>query len=114
MISTSLESLVGGFLGFGKTQAQTSIIFDRSNYIIGQTASVRIICDNSRCAKAVKEFKIKIYRQLIAGSFNIWKLIKNGYVAVQKFPGCSAHTKSERNFLLKIPDTLSSYMGKLF
>ena len=101
-------------MGIGTTQVQTSITFDRSTYFIGQTASVRIICDNSRCAKAVKEFKIKIYRQLIAGTLKNWRLIKNDYVTVLKYPGCPAQTKAERNSLFKIPDIPYSYLGKLF
>lgn len=98
-----LENKLGGFLGFRTTEARSTIIFDRFVYSLGQRANIKIICDNSNCAKAVKEFKIKLLRQFTGTDYH--ETIKSqSYVNVLRDPGCPAHTKVERDYYFTIPD----------
>jgi len=46
-IRATLESKVGGFLGMGTTKCVSEIFFDRNEYHLGDTAQVKIICDNT-------------------------------------------------------------------
>lgn len=55
-----LVSEVGGLMGMGKTKCETNIIVNRNEYFVGETAQVKVICDNSKCSKAIKSFKLKL------------------------------------------------------
>ena len=59
-IQKSLECKVGGFLGMGKKESISQITLDKDQFFPGETINVKILCDNSKCSKAVKEFKSKI------------------------------------------------------
>ena len=48
----------------GTTECISEIVFDRNEYYVGETARVRIMCDNSKCGKAVRGFKFKLQRKL--------------------------------------------------
>ena len=58
----NLKSEVGGFIGMGTTICNTQIFFEKSQYYLGEMASVRIVCDNSACEKDIKNFKFKLLR----------------------------------------------------
>lgn len=53
-------------MGFGGSTSMTEVIFDRNQYYIGETAKVRVICDNSQCNVGIKSFKIKLKRKIYA------------------------------------------------
>ena len=42
------------------------MIFNKQQYFTGDKCEVRLICDNSNCSSAVKSFKIKLERKIIA------------------------------------------------
>ena len=42
-----LNSKIGGFLGLGSTDSKSTIFFDKNEYYLGETAKVRVVCDNS-------------------------------------------------------------------
>jgi len=56
---------VGGVFGIGASKSISIITFPRNEFYPGDEIEVKINCDNSRCGKAIKTFKFKIYRQLI-------------------------------------------------
>jgi hypothetical protein len=99
----TLKNKIGGFIGFGKTECISEIMFDRNEYYIGETAKVRIICDNSRCDKAVRGFKFKLHRKHLGKDNANWATGSSCYVAALKAPGCAAKTKVEREYTIKIP-----------
>jgi hypothetical protein len=99
----TLKNKIGGFLGMGTTECISEIIFDRNEYYIGETAHVRIICDNSRCEKAVRGFKFKLHRKHLGKDNAQWATGHSTYVAVLKAPGCPAKTKVERTYEITIP-----------
>jgi len=53
-LSVTLLSSVGGFLKYGRTQCSTEITFEKNEFYVGETANVRVICDNTACKKNVE------------------------------------------------------------
>jgi hypothetical protein len=101
----ALRNRIGGFLGIGATECVSEIFFDRNAYNIGDIARVRIICDNSRCKKAVKEFKLKLHRKVV-GRVGRATTVDLVYPTRIKVPAeCPAFTKVDRTYEIRIPDT---------
>ena len=102
-LKCQLTNKTGGFLGISKTSATTEIIFENNEYYVGDKINVKIICNNSSCSKAVKEFKLKLYRFYSVKDENGHKRSGTDQVEVFKAPGCPAKTKVERDYTIKIP-----------
>ena len=83
-ISKSLECKVGGFLGIGKKESTSRITLDKDQFFPGETIYVKIQCDNSKCSKAVKGFKSKIQRSILALGYEGRYTKSKKYVAVFK------------------------------
>lgn len=99
-----LTNQVGGFFGFGQTSCVTEITFDRNEYYLGEDAKVHFACDNSRCSKAVRGFKMKLHRKYTATDPRTkQKSCFGDYCAIAKFPGCPANKKIKRTLQLRIP-----------
>lgn len=63
-MTKSLVSEVGGMFGIGSANCVTEIIVTQNEYYMGETAQVKVICDNSKCGKAVKSFKLKLVSKI--------------------------------------------------
>jgi hypothetical protein len=88
----------------GKSQSNTDFVFEKNSFYAGEDARVRIICDNSKCSKAVKSFKFKIYREIAGRTGNKKHSIDNeGYIFSVKEKGCKAKSKSDRIICIKLP-----------
>ena len=59
-----MSAKVGGFLGLGKTESHSSVVIEKDVFEVGEAIKVRIQCDNSRCSKTIKGFKLKLLRNL--------------------------------------------------
>jgi len=59
----TLRNKIGGFFVIGGKECVTEITFDRNEYFMGETARVKIVCDNTKCDKEVKSFKFKLHRR---------------------------------------------------
>lgn len=99
----TLKNKIGGFIGFGSTECVSQIIFDRNEYYIGDTARVKIICDNTKCEKAVRGFKFKLHRKHLGRDNHNWATGHSEYISVLKAPGCPAKTQVEREYTIQIP-----------
>jgi hypothetical protein len=53
-------------MGFGGSPSITEVTFDKNQYYIGDTARVKVVCDNSQCNVGIKSFKIKLKRKIYA------------------------------------------------
>ena len=105
-IRATLENKVGGFLGMGTTQCFTEMFFDRNEYHLGEVAHVKIICDNSKCKKAVKEFKLKLSRTH-TGHAEGHTTCHSQYIVTYKAKnGIKKETKAEIDVSLQIPTHL--------
>ena len=90
-------------MGMGTSTCVSEIIFDRNEYYIGDTAKVKIICDNTKCAKAVRGFKFKLHRKHLGKDLSGWATGGSFYVTALKAAGCEAKTKVERDYEIQIP-----------
>ena len=108
-LQQSMTHEIGGLLGLGATKFSAEVLFEKNEFYSNDKLRLRVTCDNSECRKAVKEFKIKLFR-----SYNITadgnqavfpcKTKKEGatskgmgYVGKVKFPGCNAKEKVVRD-----------------
>lgn len=66
----NITNKVGGLFGVGKSQSSCDFIFEKNEFYAGEEARVRIICDNTKCGKAVKSFKFKISREFVGRTGN--------------------------------------------
>ena len=58
-----LRSLVGVRL-FGRTEVICDVKVDRNWFYPKERINLEVDCDNSKCSKAVKHLKLKLFRQL--------------------------------------------------
>ena len=63
-MTKNLVSEIGGMFGIGSANCVTEIIVTKNDYYMGETAQVRVICDNSKCGKAIKSFKLKLVSKI--------------------------------------------------
>jgi hypothetical protein len=59
-ISFQLNRKIGGFLGFKMTPFFSTLHFDSNEFFAGELINVRILMDNSRCKKDVKNVKLRL------------------------------------------------------
>jgi hypothetical protein len=93
---------IGGLFGLGASQFTAEVLFEKNEFYNNDKPRLRVTCDNSQCRKALKEFKIKLFRTysiMADGNQAVFPCnTKNegasskgsGYVAKAKFPGCKA------------------------
>jgi len=51
-------------MGWGAEFCSSKIVFDKNQYLPGEKAKVKILCDNRKCAKPVQSFKFKLKRKI--------------------------------------------------
>jgi len=56
---------VGGVLGFGASSSKSEVKFDKNVFYPGEDIKVTIKTDNSKCKWPIRNFKFKLYRQLV-------------------------------------------------
>jgi len=77
------------------TECRSQVIFNKNQFVPGEKAMVRIICDNTSCAVDVLGFKVKLVRHV--------GLESNTVSAVREVGECIAGQKTDRTFVLDIP-----------
>ena len=89
---------------FGQTEAICDVKVNRNWYYPGEQIDVILDCDNSQCSKAIKSYKLKLFRQLrcrgaISGQFDTFvSLLKK-----KTFPGCAAQATDNRVISFDLP-----------
>ena len=68
----------------GKKESISRVTLDKDQFFPGETINVRIQCDNSKCSKAIKGFKSKIQRSVLALGYEGRYTKSKKYVAVFK------------------------------
>ena len=53
-----------------QTESVSQITLEKDQFYPGEEIVVKIDCDNTKCAKSVKNFKIKLQRNLLALGYN--------------------------------------------
>ena len=93
----------------GTSVCNSQIIFEKSQYYLGEHARVRIICDNTGCEKAVRSFKFKLMRRYIGretgrnGAIGHWKTEHCDYLITQKNVGIEKGQTSDKFYEIAIP-----------
>lgn len=91
-VTETLISTVGGFAGLGKSESSSTITMEKDQILPGEYLKVRIDCDNSKCKNAVKGFKIKLLRNVLALGYNGTYRSNSKYIRVFKCrEGCEAN-----------------------
>lgn len=90
-----MESKIGGLFGFSAQLCNTTVHFEKSQYYLGETIRLRVVCDNSACEKTVSALKVKVKRKMdIYGRYERHGMWMRGlrhysdYIASHKFEGC--------------------------
>jgi hypothetical protein len=87
------------------TECVTDFIFESNEVYSGQIFKIKVVCDNSKCNKAVRGFKFKLVRSYSArDSQGKGETSAEGYILQQKMPGIPAKTKAEKTFEIQIPE----------
>lgn len=95
-ITETLTSEIGGFIGIGKTTSISTIILSKDQFFAGEQLNVTIDCDNSRCSKAIKSFKIKVQRNLLALGYNGDFINQKKYIKEYRSnEGCEANANRQ-------------------
>ena len=68
----------------GTKESFSQIILEKDQFNPGETINIKIQCDNSKCHKAIKGFKSKIERSVLALGYNGRYTKTKTYVAVFK------------------------------
>ena len=98
-----IKSKVGLRL-FGSSQSTCEIRFNRNQYCPGDMVDIWLNCDNSKCDKAVRSYKFKLFRRLrcrepVAGHFDGFETL----IKTVKEPGCAAKKREEKHLQFQIP-----------
>lgn len=56
----TIKAEIGGVFGFGSDTCITDVYVEQNEYFLGERATVRIVCNNNKCGKDVKSFKLKV------------------------------------------------------
>lgn len=103
-ISRELKTEIGGMLGLGTQKSTTVITLDRNEFFQGDKVSVRIQCDNTKCDKAVKSFKFKLFRKYQCINFRERQVSHQADILFNnKEPGLNAKEKCDKVFEVKLP-----------
>jgi hypothetical protein len=93
-------------MGLGGTTVTTQCKLIANEYYPGDKVEIKIICDNTKCKSAVRNFKFKLYRTLrykdcITGNFDSFEML----IRTVKEKGCAAFEMLNRDFYFAIPLT---------
>jgi len=64
VLKGKIESKVGGVFGFSASVCNTTVLFEKNQYFLGENIRVKVTCDNSACSKAVSGIKVKLKRKI--------------------------------------------------
>ena len=96
------ENTCGGFLGIGATTSFSTIKFEQNEYFAGDQAKVKFICDNSKCKKPVKHFKLKLHLKVVVRDNDKFEESFQEYTQSLRFPGCLGNAKVERECVINV------------
>ena len=63
-LTQSINEKIGGVAGLGATAFKADINLPRISYAAGETMTVNLALDNSKCKKPIKTMKVKLMRKV--------------------------------------------------
>ena len=79
------------------------IFFEKNEYYPGETATARIICDNSQCDKDIKEFKFELISLTNGSDGKGWSASNYSILRRDTLEGMPRGEQGEREFTINIP-----------
>lgn len=106
-----LKLEIGGVFGLGAKVCKTTIYLEKNEFYAGEKIPVRIVCDNTKCEKAVKSFKFKLFRRYQCIHFPSRQVSHGaGYLFNNKEPGINGGEQIDKVFEVQLPENnFSSY-----
>jgi len=99
-LTQSFTSKVGGIAGLGSSEATSVISLNTERYAPGEKIKINVDIDNSKCKKAVKNYKIKLKRIItcLSGRKGVSKplLKEEEWLVALKFDGCAEKTRDTK------------------
>jgi len=84
---------IGGLLGFGASSSKSEIKFEKNRFYPGEDIKITIKTDNSKCKFPIRNFKFKLYRQIVYKDAQTGdNLFIETKVFAKKEPGVAANT----------------------
>lgn len=63
-LTQKLSSKIGGVLGLGAQKMECNITIEKEHFVPKEKAQIIFEINNSQCSKAVKSFKVKVFREI--------------------------------------------------
>jgi len=99
-LTKSFTSKVGGIAGLGSSEARSVISLNTERYAPGDKIKINVDVDNTKCKKAVKNYKIKLKRNItcLSGQKGVGKplLREEEWIVALKFDGCAEKTRDTK------------------
>ena len=99
-LTKTLTMKVGGIGGLGASESSSVISLEKERFAPGEMIRVHFDVDNTKCKKAVKNFKIKLKRTIhcLSGRKGVAKplLTEEEWICDLKYDGCAEKTKEIR------------------
>ena len=94
-----LKMEIGGVFGLGAQKCTTTIHLEKNEFLAGEKVPVKIVCDNTKCDKAVKSFKFKLFRRYQCINFET-RQVSHGATQLfnNKEPGIAAKNSIDKVF----------------
>ena len=106
-LSRTMVNKIGGMAGIGSTEAKSVINLTKEEFAPGEKIQVAIDMDNTKCAKPVKSFKIKLKRVIscLSGKKGVAKPlhVEEEYLVALKYDGCQEKIRETRTIEFQIP-----------
>ena len=102
-----IEKDAGGFVGFGSSKVVSEISFNQNQFYPGEEIKINIKTDNSKSKAAIRNYKFKLYRQLIfKDASNGENVTAETKLFAKKEPGVAGNSKKDQDYVFKIPEQI--------
>lgn len=101
----TIQQKVGGVFGLGAGETKTTIKFEKNIYFPGDRVRVTFECNNTKCSKAVRAFKVKLKRKFFVqplGKHSVPSHFSK-YILSSRTEGCPANSSATRTAEMIIP-----------
>ncbi len=106
-LTKTLTMKVGGIGGLGASEASSVISLEKERFAPGEKIKIHFDVDNTKCKKAVKNFKVKLKRTIhcLSGRKGVGKplLTDEEWLVTLKYEGCPEKVRETRTIEFQVP-----------
>ena len=86
------------------SKSTTEIYIQQNQFYTGEQIKVTIKCDNSKCKTAIRNFKFKLFRQILSKDSHTGnQKVTEEKIFAKKEPGVEGNKSTKRDFVFDIP-----------